>query len=188
MRSAILPIILLLSLVRVWLAQVPEAMEVANYYPLTAMAFIGSLTIPGKRAWIFPAIILFLSDLGVNYVHQTELLSSWSLVAAASYMLVAFTGSKLKDRDNWKTIIFGSIVGALVFYLIANTYAWATLPAYPKTLWGWIQSQTYGLAGFPPSYLFLKNMIGGNGLFAAGIAAIKKLKELKSQTLAKANR
>lgn len=68
-------------------------------------------------------------------------------------------------------MLSGSVVVCLVHYLLANTYAWATMPEYEKSLAGWWQSQTIGLPGpFPPAIAFLRNALVGNGvwcLFAA---------------------
>lgn len=182
MRKTIIPIILILALGRVWASSHPQAAEWANYYPMIAMAFIGGMLVPFRHAWLGVALVIFLSDLGANYIHGVELVSAWSIVSICCYLAIAYIGQRV--QSNWKTMIFGSLVFALVFYVVANTYAWAVIPAYPKTLWGWVQSQTFGLAGFPPSYMFLKNMIGGNGLFAAGVAALSKLKSLRSKTQA----
>ena len=66
-------------------------------------------------------------------------------------------------------------LATLGYYVVSNTVAWASsVPphAYAKTLAGWWQSQTVGLPGFVPSYLFLRNALVGDLLFTLAFVAL----------------
>lgn len=63
----------------------------------------------------------------------------------------------------------------MLFYLVTNTFAWLTMPAYAKTLAGWIQALTVGLPGFPQTWEFFRNTLSSGGLFTGLFVGAMKL-------------
>jgi hypothetical protein len=52
----------------------------------------------------------------------------------------------------------GSLVGALLFYLVTNTQSWFGDPFYAKTLSGWWQAMTVGHPEYPPTIFFFRSL------------------------------
>jgi hypothetical protein len=62
---------------------------------------------------------------------------------------------------------FGSVLGGgVVFYLVTNTASWFANTAYPRGLGGLWMSLTTGLPGFPPTWMFFRNSLVSDFLFA----------------------
>ena len=70
----------------------------------------------------------------------------------------------LARRRSYGRVFLGTLLGALLFYLVSNTVSWLTVPGYAKTIAGWVQALTVGLPGFAPTWWF-----GLKTLFSAGL-------------------
>jgi hypothetical protein len=63
------------------------------------------------------------------------------------------------------------LAARFLFYLAANTFSWwhdvvvQMNPGYPATLAGWWQANTVGLAGYTPTWTFLRNGMAGDLFF-----------------------
>jgi hypothetical protein len=89
--------------------------------------------------------------------------------------LVAFSlwGGQLPERGTSLFGLFGRLVGCVFgFYLITNLCAWAVDPAYAKSFSGAWQALTVGKPGYAPTWMFLRNNLGGNLLFGAVLIAV----------------
>jgi len=93
------------------------------------------------------------------------------LNASSVFNAILFAGmfvlASLLRRPKFPVAAGLTVFGVVAFYLVANTGAWISSPAYAKNIAGWWQSQTVGLPGFPPSYYFLRNGLIGNLAFLA---------------------
>jgi hypothetical protein len=68
---------------------------------------------------------------------------------------------------------FGSVLGGgVVFYLLTNTASWIANPSYPRGLGGLWMSLTTGLPGFPPTWMFFRNSLVSDFLFAGLLLAV----------------
>ena len=79
------------------------------------------------------------------------------------------------------TLIGGSVLGAILFYLITNTLSWLVNPfgnaEYVKTLEGWLRALTGGTAGWPQTWEFFRNTLTSAGLFTGLFATALSLVE-----------
>lgn len=143
-----------------------------NTAPLMAMAFGGAL-LAGGRAWWMPVLVLLISDLVLGLLRPGEGLALYTLVSALFYLAAARAGVFVGKRTrHWLALWSGTLLCALLFYLVSNTYAWAIDPGYAKTASAWWQSQTTGLPQYaPPAWVFLRNSILADTLWcvAAGL-------------------
>lgn len=132
----------------------------SNTAPLMAVCFGGGLLL-GRSYWWVPALLMVGSDiaLGLAGGHGP---GAYTIFTVTFYTVIAFAASQLGRRPSWWTMLGGTLLCSVLFYLAANTYAWITLPAYPQTLAGWWQCQTIGLPGFAPSWTFLRNALIGD--------------------------
>lgn len=133
----------------------------------------------GRRFWWAPAVLVFISDLGIGLINGSGGIGLYSLLSIFLFCSASWLGSLAGGRiglgrsrhSTFFLLWGGSLLCSLIFYLAANTFAWAAYPGYAKSLAGWIQCQTTGLPGFPPSWMFLRNMLFGDTLWCwvAGI-------------------
>jgi hypothetical protein len=82
-------------------------------------------------------------------------------------------------------LLFGGVLGALIFYLLTNTLSWLEMPQYARTLAGWIQALFTGLPGYPPSWEFFRNTLLSGAVFTAlFVGAAKATEESPSEKTA----
>lgn len=87
-------------------------------------------------------------------------------------------------RRSYGRVFLGTLLGALLFYLVSNTVSWMVNPAYAKTIAGWVQALTVGLPlpGVPPTWVFGLKSLLGTGLFTGLFAGAMKWSEALDAT------
>jgi len=158
---------------RLFFALHPEWLP--NISPLTALALVGTIYLPRRWGWLLAPLVFVVTDLALLATNQRAVgwTFSWlSLAAVAFYVLVGFLGLALARHKSLGAIAAGSIVCSLVFYVMANTFAWGGEPAYAPTLAGWWQANTVGLPGWAPTWTFLRNGLLGDLFFCGVFVAI----------------
>ena len=147
-----------------------------NFSPVMAIAFCGALFLPGRMVFAIALPALFISDLLLNAHYGVALLNVSMLFTYACYGFAIWLGWMLRGKGlSW--ILGGTLLNAVVFYLVTNTLAWAGNVAYSQSVAGWVQSLTVGLPGFPPTWTFFRNSLAGDLLFTAlflGVYALAK--------------
>lgn len=128
-----------------------------NTSPLMAIAFGGGMLL-GRRFWWAPALMLIVSDIALAQMNGWGF-GKYMLFTVPFYAVIALLGATFFKNHKWSKMLLGTLAASVVFYLLANTFAWATSPAYAHNFAGWWQSQTSGLPGFPPSWTFLRNAL-----------------------------
>lgn len=142
-----------------------------NTAPLMAIAFGGGLLL-GARFWWAPVLALVASDLVLGLLNPGEGVAAYTLMSAAVIAGVASLGALASRRRSLGPVLWcGTLLSGVLFYLVANTFTWAVLPGYAKTVAGWWQSQTTGLPGFPPAWMFLRNSLIADTIWC-GLAAL----------------
>ncbi len=170
--------------------------------PLMALAFVGAMYFPRRWGWLLGPVALLLTDaafLGINQKTDGsgQLFSLWTLAGfafvAGIYVAASAFGIWIARRKSLGKILGGSMVCSLVFYVATNTYAWfydnfiVHLPGgYAPTWAGWWQSNTTGVPGYDPSWMFLRNGIAGDLLFALVMLLVLDRAWLFGQSGAKA--
>jgi hypothetical protein len=159
----------------------------SNFSAAYALAFCAGLYFPTLVAWALPLATLLATDVLLNLLYYHV---SWGTYFGAictsyiGYAALIGLGVLLKNKRSWLWLMGGSIVGAIIFYLVSNTASWLTLP-YAKTFFGWIQSLTVGLPGYPPTLTFLWKTLLSSGLFTAlfvgSMKAVEAAEESKQE-------
>lgn len=145
-----------------------------NFSAAYAIAFCGGVYFSGAMAWWLPLGTLAVTDILLNvFYYQQPVFSSFMLVKTLGFVGIVALGRLFsRNAKTWK-LLGGSLLGALLFYLITNSASWLFDPGYTKTLLGWIQALTLGLPGLPPTWTFLlKTLLSSalfTGLFVAGM-------------------
>lgn len=173
MRTAALSLILLALAYRV----LPTMdMAWANFPPLAAVAFCAATYLRDKRLWLLAFLGLCLTDLYINWFYAREYGYHFELggflARTAAFAAGLALGAWVSTRKSWLWLLNGSLLGALLFYLITNTQSWFTDAFYAKSLAGWWQALTVGHPEYPPTILFFRNTLFGDLLFTGLFAGV----------------
>jgi hypothetical protein len=160
-------------------------MSWANFPPMAAIAFCGAVYLRDKRLWLLPFAGLCLTDLYINWFYAREYGFHMEVSAYVARVVVFGAalglGAWVAKRKSWLWLLNGSLIGAILFYLISNTLSWWSDAFYAKTLAGWWQALTIGHPEYPPTFLFFRNTLFGDlmftGLFSGVMEWIAKRNE-----------
>jgi len=148
----------------------------SNFPPLMAVAFCGSVYFRDRRLWLLPFAGLCLTDLYINWFYAREygyhMEIGATLARAACFAIGIGLGAWISQRKSWLWLLNGTLVGALLFYLVTNTQSWFGDAFYAKTLAGWWQAMTVGHPEYPPTILFFRNTLFGDLMFTGLFAGV----------------
>lgn len=136
-----------------------------NFAPLAALALCGGLYFPRPWNWAGPLLALLLSDAVLNLHYGLGVWTGSTLVAGLAYVGIASMGVWLARRPSWLAWGAGSLLASTFFYVVSNTEAWWSLPAYSKSWAGWLQALTVGLPGYPPTWMFFRHSVISDFIF-----------------------
>ncbi|MBI5423428.1 MAG: hypothetical protein HZA32_05035 [Opitutae bacterium] len=150
--------------------------SLANISPVMAIAFCGAVYFRKRWTWAVPFVALCLSDIYINWFYAREygysLPTAGYIARFACFAAAVALGWWVSTRKSWLWLLNGSLLGALLFYLVTNTQSWWSDPFYAKTLAGWWQALTIGHPEFPPTIYFFKNTLFGDLMFTGLFAGI----------------
>ena len=161
-----------------WPGMLPQ-----NFSAAHALLFCAAFWLPGWMGWVLPLATIIVTDILLNLFHYNipvmvpELVVNWMILA-----LFVVLAKWLARRRSYGRVFLGTLIGALLFYLVSNTVSWMVNPAYAKTIAGWVQALTVGLPGFPPTWLFGLKSLLGTGLFTGLFAGAMKWSEALDAT------
>ena len=161
-----------------WPGMLPQ-----NFSAAHALLFCAAFWLPGWMGWVLPLATIIVTDILLNLFHYSmpvmvpELVVNWMILG-----LFVVLAKWLARRRSYGRVFLGTLIGALLFYLVSNTVSWMVNPAYAKTIAGWVQALTVGLPGFPPTWLFGLKSLLGTGLFTGLFAGAMKWSEALDAT------
>jgi hypothetical protein len=173
-----MPVVALILIVLATLYRVLATMDMtlSNISPVMAIAFCGAVYFRDKRMWAVPFVALALSDLYINWFYAKEYGFSWpvsgTIARTACFGVALLIGAWVAKRKSWLNLLSGGLLGAIVFYVVTNTQAWASDAFYAKTLAGWWQALTIGHPEYPPTIFFFRNTLFGDLMFTGMFAGI----------------
>lgn len=150
-----------------------------NFTAVGAVALFSGMYLPKKTSIVIPLIAVFVSDMFIGFYHFE--------MAVAVYMslaLMSLIGLFVREHKNLATIIVGTLVGSLLFFLVTNFAVWKFETMYPRDTSGLWMSYEMAIP-------FFKNTILGNlfyvGLLVGGVElmsfVLKKRKYFFFETL-----
>ncbi len=159
-----------------------------NFAPLMAIALCGALVLPGAVAILVPLTALIVSDVLLNFHYGYPAVGSDELLRYAIYGIGIASGIALRGRR--APMIFGAVAAnSFLFYLVSNTASWFGNFGYAQTAAGWVQALTVGLPGFPPTWVFFRNSLASDllfaGIFLGALALVRQSRQTQSPQLAK---
>lgn len=128
----------------------------ANFAPIGAIALFAALYLPKKYALIIPLIAMFISDTFIGFYSLPIMLSVY-----IGFTIMSLIGLLVKKNKKFSTILGGTLVGSILFFLLTNFAVWTFGTMYSHTFSGLIQSYTMAIP-------FFKNSLLGD-LFYSGI-------------------
>ena len=161
-----------------WPGMLPQ-----NFSAAHALLFCAAFWLPGWMGWVLPLATIIVTDILLNLFHYSmpvmvpELVVNWMILA-----LFVVLAKWLARRRSYGRVFLGTLIGALLFYLVSNTVSWLVNPVYAKSIAGWVQALTVGLPGFPPTWLFGLKSLLGTGLFTGLFAGAMKWSEALDAT------
>lgn len=139
----------------------------ANFAPITAMALFGGAYLPKKYAFIIPLAAMVISDYFIGFYGTTM------FYVYGSFVLSGLIGLWLRSHKNAGTILGGSLMASILFFLITNYGVWANPHSwYPHNFVGLMQSYTMGLP------FFRNTLLGDMGYTAVFFGAYEAAKNL----------
>ena len=138
-----------------------------NFTAIGATALFGGVLFNNNlRAFLIPAIALFVSDLLLNnlvysqYYEGFQWLTPGFAFIYGAFFLTVLMGRYLTNGFKILPLAGAGLASAVVFYLLTNFGAWLGNPMYPQNFVGLIESY---VAGLP----FLLNQIAGTAVYGA---------------------
>ena len=178
-RKSWLPLVLMLVFAASrWPGMLPQ-----NFSAAHALLFCAAFWLPGWMGWVLPLATIIVTDVLLNLFHYnepalaSELISNWMILG-----LFVVLAKWLAKRRSYGRVFLGTLLGALLFYLVSNTVSWMVNPAYAKPIAGWVPALTVGLPGFPPTWVFGLKSLLGTGLYTGLFAGAMKWSEALDAT------
>ena len=167
-REALLALLFLFAGIFFRVIRVDLAPEILpNFSPLMAAALCGALFLPGWIGLVVPVAALVISDALLNIHYGEPFLSAQLLWTLPGYLAAVALGWSLRGRAGFVSVLGGTFLASVFFYLVTNTGSWLGFVAYPQSFVGCLQALTVGLSGYPPTWTFFRNSLLGDLLFAA---------------------
>lgn len=183
MRHPWIPAILLAILLIVFRIITAQNPDLANFSPFAALFFCGAAFWSSNKLLLPTAVVAWLlSGPIASQLQGYPAFHSSSLFTIIGFVSIVAMGFLFKGKSPIK-LLFGTIIGATLFYLITNTAAFVTDPMYPKTIEGFTQSLWTGspLSSIP-TWVFFRNSLVANTLCTSLFLAIMHIPVLQKTT------
>jgi len=138
-----------------------------NFAPIAAIALCAAAYFPRKYKFSVPMIALLISDVVLNVHYGFSFFSPFVLSHYLGFAIIGCLGLRLQSRASWKTLLPGSVVASLIFYVVTNSVSWIYDPGYAKNFAGLVQALTVGLPQYSatPSWMFFRNSLVSDLVF-----------------------
>ena len=172
--------IIVLSSIIIVLIAMRSIFNIPNFNPIGAIALIGGILFHKKTtAFLVTIGALFLGDiiLGLSSpTYMDYMFSTTFLFVYVAFILMILLGTALKNRASLISISLGSVISAILFFLITNAGSWLALN-YNRSLSGLMSAYN---AGIP----FFRATLVSQLLFSLGIYIIYNLATQRKTSLA----
>src|SRR3989339_767058 len=128
----------------------------ANFAPISAIAIFGGLYLPKRWAIVLPVLAVFVSDIFIGFYTWQIMISVYG-----SFAIVGLIGLLVRKNKKAATVIGGTILGSILFFLITKCAVWAFGSMYTLSFAGLMQCYAMAIP-------FFKNTLLGD-LFYTGV-------------------
>jgi hypothetical protein len=137
-----------------------------NFSPMAALCLCGAAFLPRRLAIVLPFVALLGTDIALNAYYGFSLFTVEFLGKTIAFVAVAALGWRLRKNPRPAVVLPAVLGSSLFFYIVTNTASWLYEPGYARNAAGWLQALTTGLPGFAPTWIFYRNTLAGDMLFA----------------------
>ena len=122
----------------------------ANFTAIGALALFGGLYLPRRWAIAGPLLAMFVSDIFIGFY-------TWqiNLSVYVGFVIIGLIGLSIRQNKKISTVIGGTLLGSIIFFLLTNAAVWAFGNMYAHNFAGLIQSYYMALP-------FFKNSLAGD--------------------------
>ena len=148
-----------------------------NFSVIYAFVFCAGVYFRGAMKWWLPLVTLLATDIALNiFYYHVAPFASYLLLNYAIYAVLIALGKWFGARAGFFKLLFGGLLGAVLFYVVTNTLAWFQDAGYARTIAGWIQALTTGHPEIhPTTWEMFRNTLLSTGIFTALFTAAEKL-------------
>lgn len=125
----------------------------ANFTPIAAIALFAGIYLPKKWALVVPLVGMFISDIFIGFY-------SLPIMAAvyACFIVSALIGIWVGKNKKFRTILGGTLLGSVIFFIFTNLAVWIFGTMYAHNLNGFFQC-------FYMALPFFRNSLAGDLLY-----------------------
>ena len=179
MQRALPVIVFALVLISARIIGALNSESLGNLQPFGSLFFCG-MALFGSRGVILAAATWLLSY-PIASIIQGYPVGMEILVPIIGFTAMVGLANFFKSTSPLKTFT-GSLIGAIVFYLITNALSWAFDPLYAtKSLATLGQALWTGLPGYAPTWLFFRNAMIAQAVFSGVFLAATRTIFLSSE-------
>lgn len=120
----------------------------ANFAPIGAIAIFSGIYLPKRWAIVLPLAAMLFSDLFIGFYAWPIMLSVY-----AGFIIMGLIGLAVRKNKKLSTVLGGTVLGSVIFYLITNAAVWVFGSLYPHTAAGLLQSYYMAIPFFRNSLL-----------------------------------
>jgi hypothetical protein len=127
-----------------------------NFAPIAALALFGGVYLNKKYALVVPVAAMLVGDIFLGFY-------DWRLMSAvySCFLISGLIGLWLRKHKNLITVIGGTLVSSLIFFLVTNLAVWAFSSWYSHNWQGLLYCYSLALP-------FFRNTMFGD-LFYVGV-------------------
>lgn len=131
-----------------------------NFTPIIAIAMFAGVYLGRKYAILLPILTMLIGDIFIGF-YDIKLMA----VIYLSFILIGLGAILVKKHKSAETILAGSVLAAVLFFLATNWAVWQFSPWYARTWAGLIECYTLALPFFRNT--LLSNIFYTGVLFGA---------------------
>ncbi|MDD4901174.1 MAG: hypothetical protein PHS62_03660 [Patescibacteria group bacterium] len=120
----------------------------ANFAPIGAIAIFSGIYLPKKWALVLPLAAMFFSDFFLGFYVLPIMLSVYG-----GFVIMGLIGLWVRSNKKLATVLGGTILGSVIFYLLTNGAVWAFGSLYAHNFAGLLQSYIMAIPFFRNSLL-----------------------------------
>ena len=120
----------------------------ANFTAIGAIALFGGLYLPKKWAILAPLAIMLTSDIFIGF-YSIQIMTSVYL----GFVIIGLIGLKVRKNKKFSTVLGGTLLGSILFFLLTNLAVWMFGTMYTHNLSGLMQSYYMAIPFFKNSLM-----------------------------------
>ena len=151
-----------------------------NFTPIGAMALFGGVYFSRGKAFLFPLLTLWISDLllcRINFYHEWRLFYDGFAWVYAAFALMVLVGKYIEPNKSVGRFLSSAVLCMLIHWVFTDFGVWLSGTIFPVTFAGWVACM---VAAIPYEFNFMMGtaiyglaMFGGFEWLQSRIVAIR---------------